>query len=202
MKIDLSINETSPEMDFKRIATELMNDWVLQVNAKRYRIAEVEFYFKSDEHLDPYTHGHPLQKEMGKWYFHGSGIDITFGNNNYHGGILLRAIYSIDDVENYKYGPLKTVEEIFSNFSSVFDGQFTFKLSPALTDEIKKVDVYSAPRVGLNPNLNQDYCKRPYRFLIMPKEKHANKGEIAEALRLTKTLDEITSIFGYRILKE
>lgn len=201
MKIDLSINEASPEMDFKRIATELMNDWVLQVNAKRYRIAEVEFYFVSDKHPDPYTHKHPLQQEMGKWYFHGSGIDITFGNNNYHGGILLRAIYDCD-IKRYFYGPLNTVAEIFSNFSNVFEGKFTFMLSPAVPTEFDIEEAISAPRVGLNPNLNQEYCKKRYRFLIMPQEKHANKGEIAESMRSSKNLDEIAKIFGYRILKD
>jgi 3-methyladenine DNA glycosylase Mpg len=201
MKINLSINETSPAMDFERIATELMNDWVVQINLKRYRIAEVEFYFKSDKHLDPYSHEHPLQKEMGKWYFHGSGIDITFGNNNYHGGILLRAIYDIE-MKRFIYGPLNTVAEIFSNFSSVFDGAFVFKLSPAIANEFEKEEVINAPRVGLNSNLDEIYHKKHYRFLIMPKEKHANKGEIAEALRSSKSLDEINKIFGYKILND
>src|SRR5207253_817144 len=61
----------------------------------------IEFYFRSDEHPDPFVHGFPIQHRKGRWYFHrvgrgyrgGSykGLDLTFGDPHSLGGILFRA---------------------------------------------------------------------------------------------------------------
>jgi hypothetical protein len=45
-------------------------------------------YLKSQTHPDKYTHGHVQQKKPGCWYFHDSGVDITFGDEHSFDGIL------------------------------------------------------------------------------------------------------------------
>ena len=42
MAIDLTINENNFDSDFKRIAEDLMNHWILKIESKKYRIAEIE----------------------------------------------------------------------------------------------------------------------------------------------------------------
>ncbi|CAJ0753822.1 23606_t:CDS:2 [Entrophospora sp. SA101] len=123
---------------FKKIAEYLINDVILYLpKNKKYQIIELEFYFNTLEnnsndnallHCDPYSHQHEHQKTSGEWYFHRvgkfgyrggtrKGIDITFGNENAYGGILIRSIKRIidneDDDENELIeGPSLIVDEI------------------------------------------------------------------------------------------
>src|SRR5205807_688183 len=100
---------------FKKIAEYLINEAILYLpKQQKYQIIELEFYFNDSEngdddsnddgrlHCDPYSHQHDHQKTCGEWYFHrvgktgyrgGSrkGIDITFGNEDVYGGILIRS---------------------------------------------------------------------------------------------------------------
>ena len=79
------IDYNNPEKDLPHIANQLMNKWDIQSNEKKYRITEIEFYINSAAHKDTYAHGHKLQKTTGKWYMHGSGMDITCGNKDNNG---------------------------------------------------------------------------------------------------------------------
>lgn len=189
MVLDLTIREDNLDEDFKRIAFDLMNNWILKIESKLYRIAEIEFYLKSESHNDTYTHGHKLQKTKERWYFHGSGIDITFGAKGFYGGILIRAIYDIKE-DNYIYGPLNCVTELFSNINNIYDTKISFGLIPSTGSIIKIKTPIAAPRVGLNPKMDIDKYDAFYRFLIMPKQKHAEKTKIAEGMKQQKYSDE------------
>lgn len=195
MSIDLTIKEEHINESFKRIAFDLMNKWLIKMNSKLYRIAEIEFY------NDVYTHGHPLQKEKEKWYFHGSGVDITFGTNRFHGGILIRAIYEIRDyapheMHNYVYGPLNCVTEIFSNINSVYNANISFGLVPSEVEFKSEIPI-AAPRFGLNAIKDPIKYNALYRFLIMPTRKHAEKTKIAESMKLQGySNDEIKNIWA------
>jgi hypothetical protein len=182
MMINFNVDVEKPNVDFKRIASEIMNDWILQIENKKYRITEIEFYLKHDEHNDGYTHGHELQREMGKWYFHGSGIDITFGNECSYGGILIRAIYNLD-THKYVYGPIKVVTEVLSSIKNVYYSTLLFGLNPDSEKRIEREIPIAAPRVGLNSLHNQVMHDKFYRFVVMPKMQHANKTEIVEAMK-------------------
>jgi hypothetical protein len=197
MTINLTIDKKNIDNDFNRIASELMNNWILKVESKKYRIAEIEFYFKSDFHNDIYIHGHDLQKRKEKWYFHGSGVDITFGSNEFYGGILIRAIYDLTN-QKYIYGPLNSVTEIFSNVKSVYESNLSFGLVPADKNKLEMEEPISAPRVGLNPDKDNEMFDSFYRFLIMPKQKHAEKTKIAEGMKQQEkyTEDDINEIWG------
>ncbi|MGC8559047.1 MAG: hypothetical protein ACP5O1_00025 [Phycisphaerae bacterium] len=87
---------------FDLLAERLLNSCMLHAGGVNYRLAEIEFYYRSPQHPDPFVHGHRLQKTPGAWYLHrhGSGfrggsfkgIDLCFGNRLAYGGILLRSI--------------------------------------------------------------------------------------------------------------
>ena len=198
MHLNLNINENDISGSFQRIANELMNKWVIQVDAKRYRIAELEFYYWSELHKDPYVHKNELQKKSGKWYFHGSGIDLTFGDNGSYGGILIRAIYDFKG-KNYVYGPLNCITELFSNLPNIYDSNssISFGLIEAKESDFIKEKTISAPRVGLNPVKDEEKCKALYRFLVMPKYKHAEKTKIEESMQKNgASPDETKKIWG------
>lgn len=75
--------------------------------SKYFRVAEIEFYlndYAEAGHKDTFTHGDPMQKQTGKWYFHKfgnsykagtyKGVDISIGKGEgvAAGGILLRSL--------------------------------------------------------------------------------------------------------------
>jgi hypothetical protein len=175
MLLNLKTNSSDINDDFRRIADDLMNKWVLKIHESRYRICEIEFYFKSETHKDNFTHAHLQQKKSGCWYFHGSGVDITFGSDNSYGGILIRAILNLK-TGAYTYGPLKIITELFSNLQSVYNDSYSFGIIPATDIEYEKP--IAATRVGLNKSSNPEMHDKFYRFLILPSEKHAEKTNI------------------------
>jgi hypothetical protein len=196
MAIDLTIHEEDIDSDFKRIAFDLMNHWVLKIESKMYRISEIEFYLKSDSHNDTYTHGHKLQQEKERWYFHGSGVDITFGADGFYGGILIRAIYDFEN-DYYTYGPLNCVTELFSNVKNIYESNLSFGLIPAKEFDFIIEKPIASPRIGLNPQRDNKKYEALYRFLILPKQKHAEKTEIAESMRQQGCSEnEINNIWG------
>ena len=198
MDIDLTISENTIKDDFARIANELLNKWILKVGGSQYRIAEIEFYYKDDnqEHDDSYIHGHAQQRQKGKWYFHGAGIDITFGNGKAFGGILIRAMVNIDTNE-YFYGPLVCIQELFRNFSTIFNTEINFGLVPSKNNQVIEEKIIRAPRVGLNPTKNPEMWNELYRFLIIPKLKHADKTKIFDAMKLQGfSEEECKNIWG------
>jgi len=181
--MNLEIDNNDIEGSFDRIASELMNEYVLKVEDSDYRITEIEFYYKDGNHNDNYIHGHPLQTTKRKWYFHGSGIDLTFGSEGVYGGILLRAIYNLKTSE-YIYGPIKIITEIFSNVQSVFETNISFGLIRAENKFSELEKPIKAPRVGLNEKTNPNMYNELYRYLIMPKQKHAEKTRIDVAMEI------------------
>ncbi|MBM3436131.1 MAG: hypothetical protein FJY07_07975 [Bacteroidetes bacterium] len=148
-------------------------------------------------HNDIYVHGHELQQTSHRWYYHGSGIDLTFGNGEFFGGILLRALFNIGN-NKYTYGPLQILTEIFGSFPGIHDTNLKFGLIPDEAGILKYEEPIAAPRIGLNPKHDPDMATRNYRFLIMPKRKHADKTGIVKAMEEQGkyTQEEINGIWG------
>lgn len=76
------------------------------IKGTKHRILEIEFYFKSEKHPDPYPHVYPIEKDPAVWYFHRhgnhyrpgnyKGLDITIGNgDDWRGGVLIRTIEEV-----------------------------------------------------------------------------------------------------------
>ena len=114
---------------FQNIASELMCNHVIQKEKHQYAIVEIEFYYYSPEHRDVITY--PRQMESGRWFFHQSGVDLTFdsfdikfqndkfelGKNSRFGGILIRGLRKLDGGE-YIFGPQRCVNELWDNFDA------------------------------------------------------------------------------------
>ena len=116
------------------------------VTVKSYRIVELEYYYSSPEHPDPYVHLDSHQSHWMCWYFHRQngksykggtykGLDITIGDigspiestKSSHsrskdvgggaGGLLIRSIVNIETGEVIQ-GPCKVVNELLTSHNS------------------------------------------------------------------------------------
>lgn len=121
-------NKTKPtKNDLQDIAKIILNRTKIVSGGKSYRICEIEFYLRCDNHKDEYTHCNKDQLKYGRWYFHqfanGSfkagtfkGMDLTLGDkdNNKYLGILVRSLYDMDMNIMIK-GPSNCVNELIGN---------------------------------------------------------------------------------------
>lgn len=103
---------TIPTADFKGyfedIAKLLMNNCVISKLGINYEIVEVEFYLFTPDHQDVITY--PRELSAGQWFFHQSGVDLTFESNTEHcGGILIRGLRNIETGQ-LTLGPQKCVD--------------------------------------------------------------------------------------------
>lgn len=180
----------------QKIAESLLMKYVLVVGDKEFRLCEVEFYVKNDNHNDTYTHGDDHQKTYGKWYFHRypngayksgtyKGLDLCLGCENTCVGVLIRSIYDADNDEMID-GPCKTVNKILelndaSDVNEYMEGRnsplsvrstnnFHLKRKAILPEE----QIYKGPRIGLS-NKYPEWKNVHYRFLI--KKNYIKKGK-------------------------
>lgn len=118
---------------FDSIADALMNNYRIEKGSKKYEIVEIEFYLYSKWCKDYITY--PRNTEAGRWFFHSSGVDLTFksekvtkveengkityeiSNDSCLGGILIRGIYDIDK-DKYIFGPQKCVDELWDELDA------------------------------------------------------------------------------------
>lgn len=210
MNLEIS-NKESPFKDFKRIATSLMSDHVLIVSETTYRFTSLEFYyFEKDNHPDIYSHQHAHQSTSGEWYFHGSGLDITFGSEGVYGGILIRGIKHLNE-KKYFNGPLICVQELFKGFGSVNNDKMQYFYIAEIQDKMgalmEEQNVYYSRRVGLNKKVDKSeggrFYNGMYRFFINPKETQKDKGNIAvDLLEQGKSKKDINDLFGYQHFKQ
>jgi 3-methyladenine DNA glycosylase Mpg len=207
---------------FLKAADDLLNHHILVFGSRTFRIIEVEFYFHctSGDHEDCYAHKHNEQLNNGTWYFHGSGLDITFGNgSDVHGGALIRSIEWLNPQGETKptqtviIGPLQIVTAIFASFKKVSDNSpilfYLHDLTTAPYDDVsrlQKEEVYSTTRIGLNEakdtSPGKRFHKARYRFLIKPQLPHKEKTRIAESMyEKCKDFDHVKRIMGNDLLK-
>lgn len=197
--INLEINCFSSETidhSIDDIADKLFKDFQLQVNESFYRLIDIEFYYYAEGvHEDIYAHQHQAQLESAKWYFHGSGIDITFGNGKHFGGILVRAIAKLSPegeksryfTEKEIHGPLNVKTEICRNLKGVFeDASNIFRLIDISRDihgalMIEPEYIINTRRIGLNPakEITDKFFSKKHRYVILLKLKLKNKTQIA-----------------------
>ena len=175
---------------FQEIADNLINYSVIEVNGFQYRIIEVEFYLKSINHNDEYTHCDPDQLKSHSFYFHKhktgtykngtfKGMDITLGDaaTKTYFGILIRSIKTLMDDENKKIieGPCNVVNRILSDYDStsitefvngspmnIFDNEQKFTIKN-FNHDVKSL--YNAPRIGLSMKYPL-YQDRKYRYVL------------------------------------
>jgi 3-methyladenine DNA glycosylase Mpg len=196
---------------FAAIADLLLNHATLHVGSVEHRFTEIEFYFKGRKHVDKFTHGDPMQKKFGHWYFHRTGgeyrsgtykgLDIAFGGDDAPGGILIRGIERTAPPVTLIDGPCMVVDHMLA-----------LTQSPSIPDLVAKFDltidpakegtspvyvthyeaghgktVYESPRVGLtlkraNTPDRHRFIARNYRFLSEPERIKKGKLHLIVAL--------------------
>lgn len=130
------LNEKSTQNEienvFSVIANKLFSNYHIVKGENTYDFLEIEFYFYSPNHRDLITYPRNGRKS-GMWFFHMSGVDITFGSNDkegdrplMYGGILIRSIVNTQGdssiLPKYICGPMKCVDELF-DYIYAFDGK-------------------------------------------------------------------------------
>lgn len=194
------LNEVSicdqPSRLFDQIAHNLLNNIALMINGYQFRLLEIEFYIYNHHHTDIFAHCFKYQKTHFKWYFHHAsekehsykggnykGLDLTCGNENTYGGILIRAIQN--DKGEIIEGPCRVVNKILelTGCESILE-LVTSKLqnnieadNPFLclkASNFPEEFIFRSPRIGLtlkksdNLALREQYISKLYRFLIYP----------------------------------
>ena len=112
---------------FDAIAIKLFNEYHIKKGDSTYDFLEIEFYYFDRGHKDYITYPRTIGK--GKWFFHPSGMDLSFessciegfkktseAGNYFFGGILIRGL--VKDGNNAIIGPLNSCWGLFDIFSA------------------------------------------------------------------------------------
>jgi hypothetical protein len=182
------------EGQFRKAAEFLLRNCLIRRDENDYQINEVEFYYYSGNHPDPFTHRHPEQLKMGSWYFHETGQDITFGDGKNYGGILIRGIR--DAVTGMDAdGPVKTCERLFNAGGPGIRERHSMDLIPSgkpLVDD--HFPLYAFPRVGLQPTGDKpgdQFILAPYRCMFFPEITSRDRNVIFFFLKYIYALERI-----------
>lgn len=161
---------------FDKIAEILLNKVAIRKGKKILYIKDIEFYLYENNHRDIITY--PRICKAGQWFFHPSGIDISFESSvdvksndfelfqpilredAFFGGVLIRAIYLADKAPSdaCKYnldGPHKVEWALFDSFDA-FNEVTDF---PHLIECEHKIEYITKVRKNLKPKEN-DYRKK------------------------------------------
>lgn len=188
----------STEKYFLNFSKDFLNTYTLKIGNNYYELVEIEFYyFECNKHEDIYTHLNELQKENGKLYVHTrwgtrGGIDLTFGDGSFYGGILIRGIKYKDE---YIPGPARSRDFIVDklneekkltiNSSKELQKIFNKKNSFKLVQNVSQTNsIIHSTRVGLSDK-SSDFKNALYRFIredYLNEPKKANEKTKAIAI--------------------
>lgn len=103
------------ESSFADLASSLMNHFAIRKGDRYYRFVEIEFYHNLTDGGSSITY--PRLAEACEYFFHKSGVDLTFkSTRDRFGGILIRSLACEDRFIN---GPLCVVDELFDQFTAL-----------------------------------------------------------------------------------
>jgi len=175
---------------FSEFTQNLMNNYSLNIDNKLYEFTELEYYYSNDNHhKDPYVHTDEKQKNEKSLYVHRmpwgrGGIDLTFGDGRFFGGILIRGI---KDTEGFVSGPVKCkqsiVDSIEENIAKKHNElqEYFEKGTWSLVEKDKTDhDVFHSTRVGLTAK-DDNYQDAFYRFI---REDYLNNSKFTEKTRV------------------
>ena len=165
----LKLRSKDWDEEFERIATTLCNEYLICANERKFSIVDIEFYYYSEtNHPDPFVYqASERNKKMGEWFFHYSGIDITLGEGESRGGILIRAIKDIH-TDEYILGPLKSMYVLLNCIPSISTGNpFLLRLEHNPKSQSGKLG--KEVRIGLDSDKKKKdpgrYQDKAYRFI-------------------------------------
>jgi hypothetical protein len=117
--LEKNIDIDKIEQRFKEIADLLFQKYYIKKGDDKYEFLEMEFYYYTKGHKDISTYRRNV--EGGKWFFHNSGVDISFksvckninllSEDDYFGGILIRSL--LKNGTEVIHGPLKCIDALF-----------------------------------------------------------------------------------------
>ena len=191
-------NMINHELNFNRfdeLANYLINECILKIGEIEYELMELEFYFKDKNHEDTNTHCSLCQMQSNRWYLHQlgnnkfksgnyKGLDITFGDEDSYGGILIRGIKANNEIIA---GPSNTVSKIMENLNLQINdmdtlGNLIFEQDISTNNSLKIIEkeninlsiLLRSSRVGLVKI--DKYFSYPYRYIKNNSEyrKHSN----------------------------
>lgn len=158
----------------KRTAQKFLNETVLIVDKKKFRIGEIEIYLYNSDHQDMYVHKDPLQMTKWNWYFHKrgksfkegtyKGLDITMGefgdeetgDLGCYFGVLIRSLYDIKE-KRFIEGPCNSVMAILKEYNC---------------EKVKDFIGYTCPdRINADGNHEILNCFENHRNLILKRVK-------------------------------
>ena len=202
---------------FARTADCLLNSTRLVAGGISHRLTEVEVYYNSPGHADPFAHRDPIQLECGRWYFHPrggtyKGLDITFGDRVATGGWLIRGVEAPDGT--LTDGPSLVVDALLARsgyetatlLKSAIAGRTIWDISSPMyvvdrPDE--KRPILACARIGLSLKRARvgdgraEFLTRPYRFLTEPRRIAKGTWSMVMALhRQGRTTAEIRTLTG------
>ena len=156
---------------FAEIAELLLNNYAIKCSAGIYRLTEIEFYYYDSKIDDKRKYDdnrnvtYPRTTPAGCWFFHDSGMDISFNSkesDGYGGGILIRGIKKIEPKEEAVIkGPKKCYWKLFDEYVDAFN---VTSPNPHIIsyDYTYKLDVKKGERIGLTDVDN----KQLWRFFF------------------------------------
>ena len=206
-----SLRQTTVHSWFAGMAAACLNEWQLLVGGTCCRMTEVEFYYHGPTHPDWFTHRDPLQTSCGRWYFHRSGsgfrggsfkgLDLTFGDSETHGGMLIRGLELADG--SLISGPCLCVNHLMHQlgFTSVAElhaatagshaAQNNGLLAIGQSETAFERPIFNTARVGLSLNRATDaqsplipFVMRRYRFLTRPDASGKGRPQLILALHI------------------
>ncbi len=167
------LNTVEIEERFEEIANLLLQEYQIKKGADMYDFLQIEFYYYAKEHEDVITY--PRTIEAGKWFFHSSGVDLTFLSkcenrdflesdgvgNDYFGGILIKAIKKNgkDVIEGHQ----KTSWELFDYFDAFEMKKEEYPLIIRKAKE-EKVIKKGKRKITFNENKDTDKIRAEKRF--------------------------------------
>lgn len=188
----LNAKSTQEEIQtvFEIIANKLFRNYHIVKGGNTYDFLEIEYYFYSPQHRDLITYPRISNKPC-MWFFHMSGVDITFGSNAkeddrslMYGGILVRSIIKNDGDSSMPResicGPMKCVDELF-DYIDAFGGN------------ISREDIPYIEKKKEEENVSVKSCCRYIPMLFLNEKERAqkihSKFEELKKRRITKDWD-------------
>jgi 3-methyladenine DNA glycosylase Mpg len=209
------------------MADLFLNRVTLFIAGASHRLIEIEIYYRGGHHWDDFTHADPIQTNFGIWYFHRTGgeyrggtykgLDISIGEEDAHGGVLIRGVERLSPPAALLDGPCVAVDhilalnkspsikELVSRFDLRIDAPEEPGTSPlyiALDEGSRGKEIYESPRVGLtlkrgDIRSRQRFIARGYRFLTEPALTRKGKVQLILGLhRQGRSAAEIGRITG------
>ncbi len=130
---------------FSETADLLMNHYVVSKHGMEYEIVEIEFYLFTPEHPDVITY--PRVCDAGQWFFHQSGVDITFATTDKQfGGIHIRGLRETKGERKQVFGPQNCVYLLWDKFNAFETVATEIPLIIPANECISSFHVQSFPR--------------------------------------------------------